>query len=126
LLIKLADHVSPKTVESGLQLLEKKYDKENTNPNSKRYFRLQPFDDIHFNPVYATFGNHSASKPVLFGLTAVGIFLLLLACINFINLTTAQSIQRAKEIGVRKTLGSSGNQLIFQFLTETFLFHLSR
>jgi putative ABC transport system permease protein len=120
LLIRLSDHVSPKSIESGLQLLEKKYDKENTNPNSVRHFRLQPFDDIHFNPVYATFGDHSASKPVLYGLTAVGIFLLILACINFINLTTAQSIQRAKEIGVRKTLGSSGNQLIFQFLTETF------
>ncbi len=108
------------TVEAGLQLLEKKYDKENNNPNSKRYFRLQPFDDIHFNQTYATFGDHSASKPVLYGLLAVGIFLLILACINFINLTTAQSIHRAKEIGVRKTLGSSGRQLIFQFLTETF------
>jgi len=120
LLIRLSDHVSPKTIESGLQLLEKKYDKENTNPNSIRHYRLQPFDDIHFNPLYATFGDHLASKPVLYGLSAVGIFLLILACINFINLTTAQSIHRAKEIGVRKTLGSSGRQLIFQFLTETF------
>ena len=120
LLIRLSDRVSPITVEAGLQLLEKKYDKENNNPNSKRYFRLQPFDDIHFNQTYATFGDHSASKPVLYGLLAVGIFLLMLACINFINLTTAQSIHRAKEIGVRKTLGSSGRQLIFQFLTETF------
>jgi putative ABC transport system permease protein len=120
LLIKLSDQASPKNIESGLQLLEKKYDKENTNPNSVRHFRLQPFEDIHFSQVYATFGDHSASKPILYGLLAVGIFLLLLACINFINLTTAQSIQRAKEIGVRKTLGSSGRQLIFQFLTETF------
>ena len=120
LLIRLSEQASPKNIESGLQSLEKKYDKENTNPNSKRYFRLQPFDDIHFNPIYATFGDRSASKPVLYGLLAVGIFLLILACINFINLTTAQSIHRAKEIGVRKTLGSSGRQLIFQFLTETF------
>jgi putative ABC transport system permease protein len=120
LLIRLSENASPKNVEAGLQSLEKKYDRENTNPNSKRYFRLQPFDDIHFNQVYATFGDRSASKPVLYGLLAVGIFLLLLACINFINLTTAQSIHRAKEIGVRKTLGSSGRQLIFQFLTETF------
>jgi putative ABC transport system permease protein len=120
LLVRLSENVSPKMVEAGIQSLEKKYDKDNTNPNSKRYFRLQPFDDIHFNQVYATFGDRSASKPVLYGLLAVGIFLLLLACINFINLTTAQSIHRAKEIGVRKTLGSSGRQLIFQFLTETF------
>jgi putative ABC transport system permease protein len=120
LLIRLSENVSPKNIESGLQSLEKKYDTENTNPNSKRYFRLQPFDDIHFNPIYATFGDRSASKPVLYGLLAVGTFLLVLACINFINLTTAQSIHRAKEIGVRKTLGSSGRQLIFQFLTETF------
>jgi ABC-type antimicrobial peptide transport system permease subunit len=120
LLLKLSEQASPKSVEAGIQSLEIKNDKENTHPNSKRYFHLQPFDDIHFSPVYATFGERSASKPVLYGLLAVGTFLLLLACINFINLTTAQSIHRAKEIGVRKTLGSSGRQLIFQFLTETF------
>ncbi len=120
LLIRLSDNVSPEKAESAIQSLEVKKDKENTHPNSKRFFHLQPFDDIHFNQIYATFGERSASKPVLYGLLTVGIFLLLLACINFINLTTAQSIHRAKEIGVRKTLGSSGRQLIFQFLTETF------
>jgi len=120
LLIKLARTASAKNVESQLQSIEKKYDKENTNPNSTRTFRLQPFEDIHFNAVYGSFGDHTANKPTLYGLLAVAAFLLILACINFINLTTAQSTQRAKEIGVRKTLGSSGKQLIFQFLTETF------
>ena len=120
LLIRLGPTASPKNIESQLQSIEKKYDKENTNPNSTRTFRLQPFEDIHFNSVYGSFGDHTANKPTLYGLLAVAAFLLVLACINFINLTTAQSTQRAKEIGVRKTLGSSGKQLIFQFLTETF------
>ena len=55
----------------------------------------------------------------LFGI--IGIFILLLACINFMNLTTAKSVKRAKEVGIRKTIGSIKNQLITQFLFESFL-----
>ncbi len=118
LFLRLAPGASPKKIEAGIQLLEKKYH-TGEDPGSTRNMRLQPLEDLHFNPVYGNFGDHVASKPVLYGLLAVGSFLLILACINFINLTTALSAQRAKEIGVRKTLGSSVNQLMFQFLTET-------
>lgn len=83
---------------------------------------LQPLDDIHFNPDYNIFNFSSpASKTTLYGLLASAIFLLLLACINYVNLTTAQAGQRAKEIGILKTLGSSRMQLAAQFLGETFL-----
>lgn len=83
---------------------------------------LQPLDDIHFNPDYNIFNFSSpANKTTLYGLLASAIFLLLLACINYVNLTTAQAAQRAKEIGILKTLGSSRMQLMVQFLGETFI-----
>ena len=83
-------------------------------------FHLQPLSDMHFNSNYQGVGYRIAHKPTLYGLLAIAAFLLLLGCINFINLTTAQASHRAKEIGIRKTIGSSKNNLIFQFLSETF------
>ena len=101
---------------------------ENTDEEMKRYgqsksFTLQPLADIHFNDKYGVYDweRGLASKPLLRNLSLVALFLLLLGCINFINLNTAQATQRAKEIGIRKTLGSSRKQLIWQFMGETFL-----
>jgi len=87
--------------------------------------RLQPLSELHFDTEYHGFDDgRTAHKPTLYGLMAVAAFLLLLACINFINLTTAQATQRAKEIGVRKTMGGGRLQLAFQFLSETLLLTL--
>ncbi len=91
----------------------------------QRVAHLQPLNDIHFNLDYGVFDeSRQAHKPTLYSLLAVAAFLLLLACINFINLTTAQASQRAKEIGIRKTMGCHRRQLIFQFLAETFVLTL--
>jgi len=88
---------------------------------------LQPLSDIHFSiGGYSGITAYDAvsNKTTLYSLLAIAAFLLLLGCINFINLTTAQATQRAKEIGIRKTMGSSRTQLIVQFLSETFFITL--
>src|SRR5690606_14418756 len=77
-----------------------------------------PLPEKHFAGEYAT-SSRSASMNTLYGLMGIGFFLLVLACINYINLSTAQVPQRAKEIGVRKTLGGTPRTLIGNFLIET-------
>ncbi|RZK73964.1 MAG: FtsX-like permease family protein [Pedobacter sp.] len=82
--------------------------------------QLQALRDIHFSPEYDNFGDSTIGKSEVYGLAIIGLFLMLTACINFINLSTAQSVNRSKEVGVRKVMGSKRKQLIVQFLTETF------
>jgi putative ABC transport system permease protein len=88
----------------------------------KMDLKLEPLTDIHFNTTYAPGDNiRKASRPALYGMMGIAVFILLIAAINFINLSTAQSFRRAKEIGVRKVLGSRKIAIIGQFLTETTL-----
>lgn len=114
--IKLSKGNTVARAEANLNGLLQKYNKD--AQKHKMAFRLQPLGDVHFN--YGSVGQRTAHKPTLYGLLAIAGFLLLLGCINFINLTTANGSERAKEIGIRKTMGSSRKQLIFQFLSETF------
>ncbi|GAB4027641.1 ABC transporter permease [Spirosoma gilvum] len=79
-------------------------------------FHIQPLADVHFD-VDRVGGVIRPS--LLWSLELIGLFLVLTACINFVNLATAQAFRRSKEVGVRKTLGSSRTQLAWQFLLET-------
>ncbi len=86
-------------------------------------YGLQHFADMHMSTeLPAQNGLEHASNPVYsYILSGIALFVLLIACINFVNLTVARSVKRAKEIGIRKVVGSSRKQLIFQFLGESFL-----
>lgn len=81
----------------------------------------QPLSDIHFNNDFGNYRDHTFSRSLIKAISLIGIFLLVIACVNFINLATAQAVNRSKEVGVRKVMGSSRRQLTWQFLSETAL-----
>ncbi len=83
------------------------------------YF-LQPFVDMHLSTDLPA--NDAASNPIYsYLLSGIALFVLLIACINFVNLTAARSVRRSKEVGIRKVIGGNRKQLIVQFLGESFL-----
>jgi putative ABC transport system permease protein len=84
-------------------------------------YLLAPLFDTHLSKAEAIDGLTGSSNPVLsYILSGIALFVLLIACINFVNLTIARSLRRAKEIGIRKVIGSSRQQLIVRFLGESF------
>ncbi|WP_295715896.1 ABC transporter permease [Mucilaginibacter sp.] len=92
--------------------------------NTDRHF-IQPLGAVHYDTQVSNYSNKTISHQLLNVLWLIAAFILLIACVNFINLSTAQAVNRAKEVGVRKVLGSSKSQLQIQFIIETFLIVVS-
>lgn len=100
-------------VNQALNLAVKKYYKGKDLDVWK--FKVLPLDQVHFNDTF----EGSIDRKYLWALISIGIFLVITACLNFINLATAQALHRSKEIGIRKVMGSLGGQLFWQFMAET-------
>jgi putative ABC transport system permease protein len=125
--VKLATGVTPGQIDERFAAFIKIHVKLPPDGSRLRMY-LQPLSNIHFTSDFHRGDDgdnfRKAYLPALYALMGVALFILIIAAVNFINLSTAQSIQRAKEIGVRKVLGSGKRNIVFQFLTETFLLTL--
>ena len=115
--VLLPPNVNPATIQAQMKgFVKKHYDAD-----SRREHILQPLSQMHFDYRYGTLGDHSTSKTILWTLALIGVLIIIMASINFINLSTAQAIGRSREVGIRKVLGSTRPQLIRQVMGETFL-----
>lgn len=95
------------------------------SPENKDSHIVQPLSEVHYDTQVGNYSNKTISHELLNVLWLIAGFILLIACVNFINLSTAQAVNRAKEVGVRKVLGSNKSQLQIQFIIETFLIVIS-
>jgi putative ABC transport system permease protein len=112
----LKEGVDIEKLEGRMQAFTDKYIGEDNY--SKRIFNLQPLSELHFDTRYYGYGGSTVSRGNILALVFIGIFLVLTGCINFVNLSTAESIKRSKEVGIRKTLGGTRKQLVGQFLAR--------
>ncbi|HRF34532.1 MAG TPA: ABC transporter permease [Cyclobacteriaceae bacterium] len=108
-------------IEARMPAFVTKYLGDSARNRDNTTFVLQRLSEIHFDDRFGNYNYNTVSESTLLTLSIIGIFLLLTACINFVNLTTAEAVKRSKEVGIRKSLGSSRPQLIYQFLGETSL-----
>ncbi|MBN3583152.1 ABC transporter permease [Algoriphagus aestuarii] len=117
--VKVNQQQDPSSISAKIPQINPNY----RNPEeAKSYVHfLQPITDVHTNSEFQGELTPTMSEQTLWIFLSIGIFVLVLACINFINLATARAIKRMKEIGIRKVNGAQRTQLIAQFLAESFL-----
>lgn len=119
--VLLPKGVKAKDIETKLSYFVQKYYPPALRSEKLRTLSLQPLLRMHLDKNFYTFKGDALTTTELWSLGLIGLFLLLVACINFVNLATSQSVIRAKEVGVRKVLGGTRITLLKQFLNETAL-----
>ncbi|TAN11094.1 MAG: ABC transporter permease [Chitinophagaceae bacterium] len=97
------------------------YSRKVESPQNRDSHIIQPLSAVHFDTQTGDYSHQTISHKLLNVLWLIAAFILLIACVNFINLSTAQSVNHAKGVGIRKVLGGTKSQLQIQFILETFL-----
>jgi putative ABC transport system permease protein len=115
----------PNTSAANFNTQLRAYSKKVESPDNKDSHIIQALSDVHYDTKTGDYSNKTISHELINALWLIAAFILLIACVNFINLSTAQAVNRAKEVGVRKVLGSNKWQLKTQFITETLSIVLS-
>jgi predicted permease len=112
--VLLPPNVSLAGANQRLKALSKKY----RTPDNKNTQVFQSLAEVHFDGASGNYGGRAITPDRIRNLWLIAGFILLIACVNFINISTAQAVNRAREVGVRKVLGSNRKQLTLQFLLE--------
>lgn len=119
--VQIADNTDMQKVSDKIKDAKFKVISEDHGKNAKPALFLHPLDRWHLYNDFKNGVNVGGSIQYVYLLSIIGIFVLLLACINFMNLSTARSEKRAKEVGIRKAIGSLRTQLVAQFFSESLL-----
>jgi len=108
---------------NGFKRIGKPFD-EFIKSGGKWDFHLMPLADVHLRSATVSMPwiNHISNIKYIYIFASIALFIILLACVNFMNLSTARASNRAKEVGIRKVTGSTKTQLVKQFLSEAFLY----
>jgi putative ABC transport system permease protein len=122
--IRLRHGADYKALEAKLPAFSKKYFQGSKVSGSDEKFYLQPLAKTHLYSDFEYEIGNTGSATVVWGLLIIALFIIVIAWVNYINLSTARSVERAKEVGVRKVIGAAKAQLIRQFLTESLLINL--
>jgi putative ABC transport system permease protein len=111
-------------VRAKLQTLTDKYYSNEAGSPRKTSFALQPITDIHLKSQLDAEQSPVGSERTVYFLSILAVFILIVAWINYINLSTSKALQRSKEVGLRKTVGATRTQLVVQFLLDTAMINI--